>query len=100
MRDMQRIEMLNEERPIIERASAADLAFLAMDTGKVPQQFAVILILDCPGNFNLSQLRLLISDRILALPRMRQRLINLPPAFGRPIWVDWSCRTPAYSPSP
>lgn len=85
---MQRIEMLNEERPIIERASSADLAFLAMDTGKVPQQFAVILILDRPGNFNLSQLRSLISDRILALPRMRQRLINLPPTFGRPIWVD------------
>jgi hypothetical protein len=97
---MQRTETLNEERSMIERASSADLAFLAMDTGKVPQQFAVILILDCPGNFNLSQLRLLISDRILALPQMRQRLINLPPAFGRLIWVDWSCRTPAYSPSP
>ena len=23
-----------------------------------------------------------------ALPRMRQCLINVPPAFGRPIWVD------------
>jgi diacylglycerol O-acyltransferase len=85
---MHRIETLNEERPVIERASSADLAFLAMDTGKVPQQFAVILILDHPGNLHLSQLRTLISDRILALPRMRQRLINLPPAFGRPIWVD------------
>jgi diacylglycerol O-acyltransferase len=88
IRDIQRIETLNEKPPVIERASSADLAFLAMDTGKVPQQFAVILILDHPGNFNLSQLRSLISDRILALPRMRQRLINLPPAFGRPIWVD------------
>jgi diacylglycerol O-acyltransferase / wax synthase len=103
---MQRIDTLKEYRPVIERASSADLAFLAMDTGQVPQQFAVILILDHPDNFNLSRLRSLISDRILALPRMRQRLINLPPAFGRPIWVDdhdfridrhvraVSCRTP------
>jgi diacylglycerol O-acyltransferase / wax synthase len=85
---MPRIDTLNEERPIIERASSADLAFLAMDTGKVPQQFAVILILDRPVNFNLSELRSLVADRILALPRMRQRLINLPPTLGRPIWVD------------
>jgi diacylglycerol O-acyltransferase len=69
---MQRVETPNEERSIIDRASSAERAFLAMDTGKVPKPFAVILILDRPGNSNLSQLRLLISDRILAPPQMRQ----------------------------
>jgi diacylglycerol O-acyltransferase / wax synthase len=88
MPDMQRVEISNEERPIIERASSADLAFLAMDTGEVPQQFAVILILERPSDLDLPQLRQLISDRILALPRLRQRLIKVPPGCGRAVWID------------
>jgi diacylglycerol O-acyltransferase / wax synthase len=75
-------------RPNIERASSADLAFLAMDTGKVPQQFAVILILDRPGDFSLSQLRQIVSERIVAMPRLRQRLIKVPLGCGRPVWID------------
>ena len=82
------METSNEERPNIERASSTDLAFLAMDTGKVPQQFAVILILDRPGDFSLSQLRQIVSDRIVAIPRLRQRLIKVPPGCGRPLWID------------
>lgn len=77
-----------EEPANIERASSADLAFLAMDTGKVPQQFAVILILEGSADFGLSQLRQLISDRIRAMPRLRQRLIKVPFGCGRPVWVD------------
>src|SRR6187200_1088188 len=87
--DMWTVGTEAEERPpVIERATSADLAFLAMDVGKVPQQFAVILILDRPGDLQLRQLRQLISDRILALPRLRQRLIKVRPGYGRPIWVD------------
>lgn len=82
------METSNEERPSIERASSADLAFLAMDTGGAPQQFAVILILERPGDFSLSHLRQLIADRIVALPRLRQRLIKVPPGCGRPVWID------------
>ena len=78
----------DKERLGIERASSADLAFLAMDTGKVPQQFAVILILDRPGDLGLPQLREIISERIVALPRLRQRLIKVPPGWGRPMWID------------
>ena len=73
---------------MIERASSADLAFLAMDTGKVPQQFAVILQLEPSGDFSLPHLRQLISERILAMPRLRQRLIKVPVGCGRPVWVD------------
>jgi diacylglycerol O-acyltransferase / wax synthase len=78
----------DKERLGIERASSADLAFLAMDAGKVPQQFAVILILDRPGDLGLPQLREIISERIVALPRLRQRLIKVPPGCGRPVWID------------
>ena len=33
-------------QPVIERASATDRAILAMDVGDVPEQLAVILVLD------------------------------------------------------
>ena len=87
MNDIERIDASNEVQPVIERASPTDLAFLAMDTGQVPQQFAAILILDS-DDLGIAQLRRLISDRILATPRLRQRLIKVPPGCGRPLWVD------------
>jgi hypothetical protein len=64
------------------------LAFLAMESGKVPQQFAVILLLDRSDDLSLSDLQQVISDRILAVPRLRQRLIKVPPGCGRSVWVD------------
>jgi WS/DGAT/MGAT family acyltransferase len=88
MPNTQRVHTSSEWRPAIERASSADLAFLAMDRGTVPEQFAVILQLEQSGDLSLPQLRQLIGDRIRALPLLRQRLINVPPACGRSVWVD------------
>jgi Wax ester synthase-like Acyl-CoA acyltransferase domain len=85
---MQRIETPNEERSIIDRASSADQAFLAMDTGRVPKPFAVILILDRPGNFQPFTTPLADLGPHSCSARGCDSLINLPPAFGRPIWVD------------
>jgi diacylglycerol O-acyltransferase / wax synthase len=59
-----------------------------MDTGTVPEQFAVILILDRSADLGLDHLRQLIMTRIRAVPRLRQRLIKVPPGYGRPVWVD------------
>jgi WS/DGAT/MGAT family acyltransferase len=75
-------------RPVIERASPTDRAFLAMDTGEMPEQFGVILLLDGTGGFGLAQARQLIAGRIAAVPRLRQRLIRAPLGCGGPIWVD------------
>ena len=75
-------------RPVIERASAADRAFLAMDTGEIQEQFGVILLLDDAGGFGLTQARQLMAGRIAAVPRLRQRLIRAPFGCGGPIWVD------------
>jgi WS/DGAT/MGAT family acyltransferase len=75
-------------RPRLERASATDLAFLAMDTGSLPEQFAVILRLDRAGDLDLARVRQLIGERIRAVPRLRQRLIRVPPGCGGPIWAD------------
>jgi diacylglycerol O-acyltransferase / wax synthase len=86
--DASQAELVSRDGSHIERASSGDLAYLAMDTGKVPQQFAAILILERPDDFNLNYLQKLIGDRIRAVPRLRQRLIKVPPGCGRPVWVD------------
>jgi hypothetical protein len=73
-------------RPHIQRASATDRAFLAMDTADVPEQFGVVLELD--GHLTLARVRELIAERIGAVPRLRQRLVSVPFGCGGPIWID------------
>lgn len=77
-------------RPVIERASAADRAFLAMDASAaaVPEQFGVILVLDRAAGLDLAATRRLIAGRIEAVPRLRQRLARAPFGCGGPIWAD------------
>lgn len=77
-------------RAAIERASASDRAFLAMDTGQVPEQFGVVLTLYAAGEggLDLASARLLLADRIRAVPRLRQRLVRAPLGCGGPVWVD------------
>ena len=72
----------------IERASPSDRAFLAMDSGEVPEQFGVILMLDKGGELDLERARRLLAERVPAVPRLRQRLVKVPLGCGGPIWVD------------
>jgi len=74
--------------PTVERASPADRAFLAMDSGVVPNQFGVILLLDQTAQFDLPRASQLIAERIAGVPRLRQRLIRAPFGCGGPIWID------------
>jgi diacylglycerol O-acyltransferase / wax synthase len=87
-REHWRVGPWSAKQPVIERASSTDLAFLAMDAGEVPQQFAAILLLKPSRDFSLPRLRQVISERILAIPRLRQRLIKVPVGCGHPVWVD------------
>ena len=74
--------------PAIERASPADRAVLAIDGGSVPEQLAVILRLGTAAELDVDAVRTLIAERIVAVPRLRQRLIRLPARCGGPIWID------------
>ncbi|MFF4507367.1 wax ester/triacylglycerol synthase domain-containing protein [Streptomyces sp. NPDC001401] len=74
--------------PEIERASPSDRAFLAMDSGEVPEQFGVVLTLDGAGGLDLERVRRLIAERVPAVPRLRQRLVRVPIGCGGPVWVD------------
>jgi diacylglycerol O-acyltransferase len=80
--------VLRRGEPVIDRASPADRAFLAMDTGQVPEQFGIILLLDHAGELDLARARRLIAESIPAVPRLRQRLLRTPFGCGGPIWVD------------
>ena len=42
-------EFVSQRRPVIERASPSDRAFLAMDSGEVREEFGVIPMLDEGG---------------------------------------------------
>jgi hypothetical protein len=59
-----------------------------MDSGEIPEQFGVILLLDPVGGLDLGRARRLIAERIAAVPRLRQRLIRTPFGCGGPVWVD------------
>ncbi|MCU7729503.1 WS/DGAT domain-containing protein [Actinoplanes sp. KI2] len=72
--------------PRIERAGDADLAFLAMDRGPVPEHLGVVLVLDRP--LTPAACARLLGDRAGRVPRLRQRLVRTPPGCGAPIWAD------------
>ena len=75
-------------RVVIDRATATDLAFLAMDTPTMPEQFGVILVLDEADDLDLQRVRNLLAERMPAIPRLRQRLVRTPFGCGGPVWVD------------
>jgi len=73
---------------MIERASSDDLMLLACDVGPVPLQVGAVLLLDARGDFEVSSAQTAFARRIVAIPRLRQRLARVPFGCGRPIWVD------------
>ena len=73
----------------IERASAADLALLAMETGgAVPEHLGAVFVLDARHGFDVGSAQRVLAERIRAVPRLRQRLVRPPLGCGRPVWVD------------
>lgn len=74
--------------PRIERVSANDLATLASDQGPAPLNIAALLVVDNGARLRFDEVREALEVRLPDVPRLRQRLIMLPPGLGRPIWVD------------
>jgi len=61
--------------------------FAALQRG-VPQQFGAVLVLKPGGGFDADVVTTLLADRVCGVPRLRQRLVRVPPGCGRPVWVD------------
>jgi diacylglycerol O-acyltransferase / wax synthase len=70
----------------IERATPNDLMELASDSPAAPMHVAAILELD--QTIDATALLEALSDRVRAVPRLRQRLLETPAWLGRAIWVD------------
>jgi diacylglycerol O-acyltransferase len=72
----------------IERAGPADLMFAALQAGAAPHQFGAVLVLEPGDGFDVDVVTMALADRVRAVPRLRQRLVTVPPGCGRPVWVD------------
>ncbi len=72
----------------IERASAADVMLLACDVGPAPMNVGAVLRLDVADDFDVAGAETLLAQRVQAIPRLRQRLVEAPFGCGRPVWTD------------
>lgn len=75
-------------RAPIERATATDLMELAYDVSDAPTVVAAVMLLGPGSALDLAAVRGALGARILALPRLRQRLVRAPFGCGRRYWVD------------
>lgn len=77
-----------------ERLSANDTAFLRIETPDEPQHVGSLAIFEGPplrdltGRVRIEELRRHIHRRLPRVPRLRQRLMDVPYGQGRPVWVD------------
>jgi diacylglycerol O-acyltransferase / wax synthase len=77
---------LKERR--IDRIGPMDVTVLVSDRGSVPMNIGAVLQFDLACGPSLPTVRALLSERILTIPRLRQRLWRVPFGCGRPVWVD------------
>jgi diacylglycerol O-acyltransferase / wax synthase len=61
---------------------------LAADIGPAPMHVGAVLVLGTQPGFSVQVARRLLGERVLAVPRLRQRLRQAPPGCGRPFWAD------------
>jgi diacylglycerol O-acyltransferase / wax synthase len=72
----------------MDRIGPMDLTIVAADRGSVPMNIGAILEFDAPGGPSLASAEELLSARVPAIPRLRQRLQRVPIGCGRAVWVD------------
>jgi len=74
---------------MVERMSAADVAFLHRESRTAPQHVGGLLVLTPPaGGFDYDRLVRLLEERIPLAPRYRQKVRMVPGSVANPVWVD------------
>jgi diacylglycerol O-acyltransferase len=77
-----------------ERLTAADAVFLRIETPHEPQHVGSLSVLDgvplraVDGRIRFDELREHVARRTVRVPRLRQRIMEVPYGQGRPVWVD------------
>src|SRR3954470_10165579 len=69
------------------RISALDASFLHLEKAGARLHVASVTVFDGPAPAY-DELRELIDSRLHLVPRLRQRLAEVPLDQGRPVWVD------------
>jgi diacylglycerol O-acyltransferase / wax synthase len=72
----------------IEQASAIDMMEMASATTPAAGQVGGVLVFSRVPRLDLDVVRSAVGQRIVGVPRLRQRLQSVPFGCGRPIWVD------------
>src|SRR5664279_1828408 len=72
----------------IQRASPNDVMELVCDVSGTSMQVAAVLVLQTQSPVEVAAVRSAIADRVMAVPRLRQRLVDTPFGCGRPVWID------------
>ena len=77
-----------------ERLTATDSTFLRIETPHEPQHVGSLSVLggaplrDESGRIRFEELREHVARRVHRVPRLRQRVMEVPYQQGRPVWVD------------
>ncbi len=80
--------------PAINRLSAADLTYLAVEATDTPMHVGALAVLDgstlrdARGHVRLTELRAELERRLGAAPQLRRRPYPAGPLAGRPVWAD------------
>jgi WS/DGAT/MGAT family acyltransferase len=77
-----------------EPLTAADAVFLRIETPHEPQHVGSLSVIegtplrDVDGRIRFDELKAHVERRLHRVPRMRQRVMQVPYQQGRPVWVD------------
>ncbi|MBA0125364.1 wax ester/triacylglycerol synthase family O-acyltransferase [Haloechinothrix sp. YIM 98757] len=72
-----------------DRLSAIDAAFLYMEDASTPMHVGGLAVFDRPAaGFDFGDVLALVRQRLVYLPRYRQRVVSVPGNLARPVWVD------------
>jgi len=72
----------------IERASPTDVMELVCDVSGTSMQVAAVLVLESRLPVEVAAVHAALADRVTCVPRLRQRLVDVPFGCGRPVWID------------
>lgn len=71
----------------MDRTSALDAAFLHLDSSTAALHIGSLAFFDGPAPTQ-AEARTAVAGKLPLVPRWRQRLLEVPFALGRPVWVD------------
>src|ERR1700737_1188515 len=80
---------LGQDRRVPDRLSALDASFLYLENPTTPMHVGSVGVFRRPRTgFDYNRLVQLIEQRLVLVPRYRQKVVHVPGRLARPVWVD------------